>query len=251
LAVAQAELNRAKAPPKQHELSAQEAVVARLEAQSSNAQTEQNRYSALRREGAISASLMDSKDLAVNVIEADLIQAKASLASMSELRPSEIAVAEAQVERNKAAVKVAREQLDLDFVRAPINGQVIKVSTREGETVDSKGIVDLGDTRKMVAIAEVYESDFSRLRLGQIATISCDAYPGTIHGVVKEIGLQIEKKQSLNPDPAADADSRIVEVHIKISDKDCTRVARFSNSHIKVVINTEINDRCHHLPGSY
>jgi HlyD family secretion protein len=245
LTVAEAELNRAKAPAKQQELKAEEAVVAKLEAELGNAEIEQHRYLSLRNEGAISASLMDSKNLIVNETAEDLLRAKANLASLSELRPSEIAVAEAQVERSKAAVKLARVQLDLDYVRAPIDAQVIKINTHEGETVDNKGILDLGDTRNMVAVAEVYESDFSRLRLGQLATISCDALPSTISGVVKEIGLQVEKKENLDPDPAADADSRIVEVRIAISGKDSTQVASYSNSHIRVAIKPETTKLCH------
>lgn len=249
LAVAQAELDQTKAPPKRNELNAQQSVVLRLEAELSNAKKEQARYRALYTDGAVSASLLDAKDLAVDVEQQQLEQARASLANISEIRPVDIAVASAHVESAKSAVTFAQAQLDMDYIRAPIAGQILKINTHAGEMADGKGILDLGNTSSMIAVADVYESDASRLRLGQSTFIQCDAVPGKIHGVVQEIGWQIEKKQTLEPDPAVDADSRIVEVRIKIDARDCPRVSHFSNSHIKATINSEPEKTCTHLPG--
>ena len=68
---------------------------------------------------------------------------------------------------------------------------------------------------------------------------------------MREAGAGEQAAALLARDPAADADSRIVEVRIKIDPRDCTHVARYSNSHVKVTIRTEPQKICPHLPGIY
>ena len=55
-----------------------------------------------------------------------------------------------------------RAELDLAVVRSPIDGQVLEVHARQGERVGPDGIVELGQTDAMYAIAEVYETDIGR-----------------------------------------------------------------------------------------
>ncbi|HAA30372.1 MAG TPA: HlyD family secretion protein, partial [Cyanobacteria bacterium UBA8553] len=43
--------------------------------------------------------------------------------------------------------------------------RILKIHTRPGETVDAKeGIAELGQTDQMLVVAEVYESDISKVR---------------------------------------------------------------------------------------
>lgn len=246
LLISQAELARVKAPAKSSDLSAQQSVVSRLQAHQINADREYDRYLALYREGAVSASVLDGKTLAVESIKQELNQANATLQSMSEVRPVDIDLACAQVENAHAAIKVARSQLDLDYVRAPISGQVIKIISHAGEVADERGILEMGDTARMYAVAEVYENDASKLEIGQRALIHCDACSQTIYGRIEQIGLKIEKKYTLDADAALDVDSRIIEARIKIDPQDSKRISRYTNSHVTVTISTGLDK--HDLP---
>ena len=67
----------------------------------------------------------------------------------------------------RADVQRAEAELERNRVRSPIDGQVIAVHARDGERVNGEGIVELGRTQEMYAIAEVYETDIGRVRLGQ------------------------------------------------------------------------------------
>jgi len=80
-------------------------------------------------------------------------------------------------------------------------------------------IVDLGQTKQMYAVAEVYEKDIGRVHLGQRATITSlnGAFQRNLLGTVDEIGREIGKKDVLDTDPAADVDARVVEVKIHLS----------------------------------
>jgi HlyD family secretion protein len=107
-------------------------------------------------------------------------------------------------------------ELRLTEVRAPIDGQVLDVHARAGERVGASGILDLGATHAMFAIAEVYETDIGRVAVGQRAQVTSPTFPATLGGVVERIRPKIEKQDALGTDPAARKDARVVEVEIRL-----------------------------------
>jgi HlyD family secretion protein len=242
----------------QEELAARDATISRIEAEVQNAAREYKRYQFLQIEGAVSASLRDDKKLALDVAQQRLNEAKANrrqteetlvkqikearstLSKIVEVRPVDVMAAQAEIERAKAAVKQARAELDLAAIKAPRNGQVLRINTWAGEVIDTnKGIVSLGETSQMYAVAEVYETDLPKIRIGQKATIT-SVSGGVLNepllGVVDEIGLEVLKKDVLNTDPAAEIDARVVEVKIRLNAADSQKVSGFSNMKLKVAI---------------
>ncbi len=99
----------------------------------------------------------------------------------------------------------------------------------------------MGQTSQMVAVAEVYESDIGKIKVGQSAEISSEsgAFNKSLRGSVSYVGLQIGKKDVLSTDPAADSDSRVVEVKIKIDPSDSATVSGLTNSKVVVKISTK------------
>ncbi|HBL13695.1 MAG TPA: HlyD family secretion protein, partial [Cyanobacteria bacterium UBA11162] len=164
--------------------------------------------------------------------------AQSTLNHIAEVRPTDVQVAQAEVNRSLANVAKAKADLELAYIRSPINGQILKIHTRVGETVGNQGIVALGQTKQMNVIAEVYELDVSKLRVGQKATITSNAFSGELQGKVNQIGLQVNPQDVLSTDPTADVDGRIVEVKISLSEADSQRVSSLTNLQVKVLINT-------------
>ena len=73
---------------------------------------------------------------------------------------------------------------------------------RPGEIVESnEGIVRIGQTKEMYAVAEVYESDVSKVKLGQPVTVTSSAIEGKLQGTVEKIGLEIQRLSVVNTDP--------------------------------------------------
>jgi HlyD family secretion protein len=230
------------------------AAIARLDAEVRNAQVEFNRYEKLYRSGAVSASQRDSKrldfdstqqqlseakaahDQAALTLNAQVREAKSTLDRIAEVRPVDIDAAEAEVASTIIAVKQAQADLALASVKAPRRGQIIKVHTWSGEVVGNDGIVEVGQTDQMVAVAEVYESDVKYIRRGQLAKVTSSAFDGIANGVVSEIGLQIYKKNVLNTDPTAAADGRVVEIKILLDAAGSLKVAGFTNLEVTVNI---------------
>jgi len=115
----------------------------------------------------------------------------------------------------------------------------LKINTLAGETInEQEGIAELGQTDQMVVIAEVYESDISKVRLGQRVTVTSEgkSFEGELQGNVSQIGLRIGKKDILDTDPAAVVDARVVEVNIRLNPGYSKRVSSLTNSKVIVEI---------------
>jgi HlyD family secretion protein len=180
-------------------------------------------------------------DTSVATTNQQIAAAQATLNKIAEVRPVDVQGAQAELARAQATARQSQAELTEAYVRAPIAGEILKVHTRAGESPGDKGIVELGQTSQMVAVAEVYESDVRKLRVGQSATIKSEsgAFTQNLKGTVKYIGLQIGKQDVLNTDPAADSDSRVVEVKIAIDPSDSNAVKGLTNSKVSVSIDTQ------------
>lgn len=241
LAQVQAGAKRGDIEAQEAEAASRQATVSRLEAEVKKAEWEYKQYQTLFKDGAISEQERLTRQLAYETKARELQQARRqldqavkTLNSVAEIRPTDIQRAQAEVNVAIAAMQRAKADLESAIVRSPINGQIIKLHTREGEQVGTDGIAEIGKTSQMYAIAEVYETDIQRVQRGQRATISSSAFPGEIPGVVEQIGRLIRKNDVLNTDPAADTDVRVVEVKIRLADS--RPVADLTNLQVKVKI---------------
>ncbi len=255
------------------EKKTQQSTIARLQAQLSNAVAEFNRYQMLYQEGVVGASKFDSKRLemettkeqlnearaALNLTEETLQQqlnearatlkqteetlqqqikaAGATLNQIAEVRPTDVQAAQAEVESALAAVETAQADLNLAYVRAPKNSQILKIYTFPGEVVGKDGIADLGQTDQMYVVAEVYETDVNQVHIGQQASISSEAFSRELEGKVTQIGLQVRKQGIHSTDPVADVDRRVVEVKIRLNPEDTKQVTGLTNSQVEVLLN--------------
>ena len=167
-----------------------------------------------------------------------LSSTKATLNAIAEVRPVDVATAQGQVAQAQASVARGQADLDAAIVRSPQDGQVLKIHTRAGELVGTDGIISLGQTQQMVAVAEVYESDVSRIRQGQSATAISknNAFPDVLRGKVVEVGLRINKQDVLNTDPAAQFDARVVEVRVLLDEPSSRKVTGLTNLSLQVDI---------------
>jgi HlyD family secretion protein len=251
---------------------AQEATIKKLEAELKNAEAEYQRYQQLYSQGAVSNSLYDSKGLTVEtakqqVDEAKAVlnrinttaskelaeakaelartnatgskevsEAKATLTSIAEVRPVDVAAAKAEVENAIATLKHAQTELAGAYIKAPMAGQIIKIHTRVGEKISDSGIADLAQTDQMMAVAEVYQTDIGKVKLGQQAVISSQAFAGELRGTVAQIGLQVNRQNVFSNQPGENLDRRVIEVKISLNPEDSKRVAGFTNLQVQTAI---------------
>jgi HlyD family secretion protein len=221
----------------------------RIKAELDIAEREYNRFLQLRNDGAVSDSTLDAYRLKavtlagqleqtkqqIQQAQFNLTQSEGLLNSVSEVRPTDIQFAEAQLQTAIVNIKKAEVDLDLAQVRAPIDGQVLKVNSKIGEVVSqTNGVIDLGNTNQMYVVAEIYETDIGKIKVGQKAVIQSEAFEGEITGKVDRIGLRIAKNDVLGTDPAAKTDVRIIEVKIKLDDS--KKVSGLTNLQVRVKV---------------
>jgi len=178
------------------------ARVERLEAELGRARRQQSRFTTLHGEDAASDSLRDEWETQVRV-------------SKSELREATAAFERAHV-------------------RAPISGRVITVHARQGERIGVDGVIELGRTDHMFAVAEVYETDIGRVKVGQRARVTSPALPHALTGSVDRVNLRVAIQDTLGTDPAARKDARVVEVEIRLDDSEVA--AAYTNLQVEVEI---------------
>ncbi len=109
-------------------------------------------------------------------------------------RGDAVAAARARVAEARAALALARARLTETRLDSPLTGIVLRKNLEVGETATpGVPILTLMDPDDMWLRAYVSETDLGRVRLGQAATLTVDAYPArTFAGVVSEIASEAE-----------------------------------------------------------
>lgn len=247
--------------PQAQAIVAQEARLRELQASLALGLQDLERDQQLHQDGAIAQRDLDRQKTQVKELQSQVQTAQATLEQLKTTRSSDLKNAQAQLQTAQAnlplaqvrtAVESARQNLKLAETRlnetiiyAPQGGRVLRLITRQGEAIPAaptgsdEGILELGNTRQMMVVAEVYESDVARVKMGQKATITSrnGAFTDTLTGQVEEIGWQIFKNNVLDDDPAANADARVVEVKIRLDNSD--RVESLTNLQVDVTINIQ------------
>ena len=159
----------------------------------------------------------------------------------AEAKAASCTAAHANTRVAESAIKVAENLVALDkvevqrsMVRAPVAGRILEIHARPGEFTAPDGVLDLGRTDHMFAIAEVYETDIGRVSVGQAARITSNVLPNPLTGTVERIRGQVRKQDVTGTDPAARKDARIIEVEIRLDDSGAA--ADLTNLQVEIVI---------------
>jgi HlyD family secretion protein len=137
--------------------------------------------------------------------------------------------AEAQVLDQQ--IKLAEAGLEALTIRAPAAGRVLEMPAHAGES--STGILlFLGDVSKMVAVAEVDQSDADTLQEGNSAQVTI--HDATVDGKVTRIGRLVGRNQAISLDPRSLQDLRVVKVTIQL--RDAQKAARYVNMQVDAAI---------------
>ena len=151
----------------------------RAKLQRESAQRDVERYDELRRYGMVEAAKLDDMKSRRDTAEVDL--------HMSEQAARQV---DAQLAQSNDAVSKCT-------IRSPMDGQVVQISIKAGETavpsamsIAGGSLMMIADTRDTFAEVNVDESDVSQLAVGQHAQVSpASSSGGVLTGTVEEIAL--------------------------------------------------------------
>ncbi|BAZ37620.1 cyclic nucleotide modulated ABC exporter membrane fusion protein [Calothrix sp. NIES-4101] len=216
--------------PQMLQSQSQKASLRSFQAELASANRTRDRYRQLYAEGAISRQTLEDKELAVRQALERVNQSQQTLNQLVRSRNTNLQKAKVDLTYTQAnlaridthsglasaiqQLKSAEAQLEQSIIRSPKAGKILKIFTHPGEAISQQGVLRLGDTRTMYAVAEVYETDVKFVNLGQRASITSPAFAKPLTGKVTEIGQMVFKNNLLGDDPTARSDVRVVEVKI-------------------------------------
>jgi HlyD family secretion protein len=236
-AKARLRVEQVKAGGRKPDLAAQRAEIARLEAEEEHAQTELRRYEALRGTDDVTVAEVEARRTAVKVGEFAVEAARHRLDSLQEVPDTDVRVAEADLAQAEANEERTRRDFDASTIYAPADGRVLRINAREGEEVGLSGLLDIARTRNMFVVAEVYETDIGRVRVGQHATIQGDLLGTTVlTGVVERVAHNVKDAAVMPGDTVSFADKRVVETLIRLDQNE--PAANLIGGKVIVVIQT-------------
>lgn len=170
--------------------------------------------------------------LEANDLAADAAQKKQDLARLALAQ----VMATDPISPLEAAEQVAKLQYEMTRVLAPQAGTILAILTRAGEHVSHAPILQMGDTSKMVCLAEVYESRLQEVQLDARVEIRSPALGEALRGTVRQIGQLVGTPELPNPNPLARGDRRTGVVRIELDPEDSARAAHYVNLQVNVII---------------
>ena len=271
--VAQSELNLVKSGAKKGEIGAQEYKVQSLERQlagetlslnaeissvrskQKEAKLEAERYEALFKVGGVSeiqrdryrtradvtdsdlAKAISNRNRSLSTMQADINSARNTLAQIKDIRPEEVSKAQNQLDKALATLNRVNQEYKDTTIRAPEDGQILKINARPGDKVGDEGLLEMADTANMVVVAEVYQTDLPKISKGQLATITVDGFKGTIRAKVYQLIPQVKRQSVFAGEPGENMDQRVFEVKLKllINAEQAEKIRLASNLQVNVV----------------
>ena len=142
----------------------------------------------------------------------------------------DLVILEARKLKLESIIDSINFDLEQTQLKSPIDGIVLQVLAREGERPNSSGVINVGANQLMEALIEVYESDIDRVSIGQVVDLISEngGFNGSLRGQVSLISPQVRQRSVLSTDPTGDADSRVIEVRVKLNNLSTKKVSHLT-----------------------
>jgi HlyD family secretion protein len=158
-------------------LPAAQQAVRQAEVNLQNSQRQHERLVALQRQGFIGQAQLDDARRALDVAESQLRSARLQVSNNDE-RGSELLAARAAVAQAQASLAMAQTRQTYTTLRAPVAGILIARSIERGDVVQpGKVLMVLSPAGSTQLVVQIDEKNLARLKPGQKALASADAYP--------------------------------------------------------------------------
>jgi ABC exporter DevB family membrane fusion protein len=188
-----------------------------------NAQSESR-----RRQELFAAGVVSREELDRYASEADVAKAKYEAAVEQHslvddhAREEDRSLAEADLQLAKAQVEEAQARYQKTFIRSPIDGGVLRKHHRSGESVSNSStvpdpVLTIGDRKVLRVRVDVDETDVSKVRVGQKAYVTADAFgKQKFWGHVVRVGQQLGPKNIRTDEPTEKVDTKILETLVEL-----------------------------------
>ncbi len=181
-----------------------------------------------RRRELFAAGVVSREELDRYAREADVARAKYQAAVEQHslvddhAREEDRSLAEADLQLAQAQLQEAQARYEKTFIRSPIDGGVLRKHHRSGESVSNSStvpdpILTIGDRQTLRVRVDVDETDVSKVRIGQKAYVTADAFgKQKFWGRVVRVGQQLGPKNVRTDEPTEKVDTKILETLVEL-----------------------------------
>ena len=159
-------------------------------------ESETKRYRQLEQKGAFSSSDLESRELKLLELKAQLRELRSFLLEID--------------------TKIVDSEL-----RSPVDGYVLKINAKVGERPSESGVMEIGNSDIMEAVLQVDEGDIKNIKVGMPVNISSEngAFATDLKATVNQVGIKVESRKliSNNPNSDTDQEDRVIEVRATLS----------------------------------
>lgn len=159
----------------------------------------------------------DQKQLTNTISEQTLEREQAKLRVQKETLATDLAQIDTEIAIITARLDNARSTREEALVRAPIDGVVVEIYTRQGERISRNGIAKIVDLKQLRIFADVDELHLGRLKPGSRVEFTFRG-SSTIHtGTIVRTPLTVKRTKMSTAD-FGESNARLAEVEIKPDD---------------------------------
>ncbi len=187
-----------------------------------NAKSEAERRRGLAGRGVISRDEADRYERAYRVAQAEYEQASQHFALVdAQAREEDRSKAEANVSEARAKLSEARAIFEKSFLRAPMDGVILRKLRHTGESVSTQfdsPVITMADDSVLRVRLDVDETDVAKLKVGQRAYVTAEAYGGRkFEGRIIRVGRILGKKNVRTDEPTEHVDTKILETLLELN----------------------------------
>ena len=199
----------------ERQVATQRTVAAKAEFEQATSQLERSRK--LAESQLISRVILDEARRDAEVAEAEYKRAMRNeeLVNADPL-VEEVARADADLRAANERITLADEKLAKCLVRAPMDGAILRVLLRKGESfalVSPRPLLTMADISGRKVRAELDERDVAKVHIGTPVMVFSEAYSGQrFSGTVTRVASVMGRKSVLTGDPVDKSDRDILEV---------------------------------------
>lgn len=196
LARAEANLTKARSGGKSAELAAAELALREAESTYSLYEDALKRSQALYEQGALSRVDLDKAQADYDNGQAALEKARAEYRRLLDSAGQDLQSLQAAVDAARLHLEAARRQASGQGLICPRDGQVLSVNVEPGDVVSEQTpVLTISSLNKLEIRGEVPETEASKIKAGQKAEITGNAFSGLKYqGKIAQVGLEVVSK---------------------------------------------------------
>ena len=158
----------------------------------------------------------DTKQLEISISQQSLEREQVKLRVMKQKLASDLALTDIDISVLSGNLDAARINREQALVRSPLDGVVVQIYTRKGESIPPSGIVKIVDMGQLRVLADLDVVHLGRVVTGGKVEVAFRGSQTIYRGTITRIAAMVKRIQRTEPGEGSSTDARVVQVEIQL-----------------------------------